>query len=183
MPGSPQLGAMTARPYRLALVSNASPGAVIAQLREDDRPGALWGDWFGGGVLIFHRPLEVQEPVNASEGFGYLDELPRLADSGSVVRSGMVGGGWLACFGYDPKTTTLAFYDSLLRWQPDSGWSFESLGLSGRERENASALQSLDGAAGICAGCTDRAHCRSDRLASRLMLNPLEMAISLLSKT
>jgi para-aminobenzoate synthetase/4-amino-4-deoxychorismate lyase len=139
--GSPQLGAMTARPYRLALVSNASPGAVIAQLREDDRPAALWGDWFGGGVLIFHRPLAVQEPVDASEGFGYLEELPRLADSGSGVGSGIVGGGWLACFGYDPRTTTLAFYDSLLRWQPESGWSFESLGLGERGLENASALQ------------------------------------------
>ena len=132
---------MTARPYRQALGSNASPGAVIAQLREDDRPGALWGDWFGGGVLIFHRPLEVQEPANAPDGFGYLDGLPRLAHPGSVVGSGIVGGGWLACFGYDRETTTLAFYDSLLRWQPDSGWSFESLGLSGRERENESALR------------------------------------------
>jgi para-aminobenzoate synthetase / 4-amino-4-deoxychorismate lyase len=141
VPGSPQLGAMPARPYRLALASNASPAAVIAQLREDDRPGALWGDWFGGGVLIFHRPLRVQEPVAAPEGFGYLDEQPRLARSGPVVGPGIVGGGWLACFGYDPKTTTLAFYDSLLRWQRDSGWSFESLGLSGRELENASALQ------------------------------------------
>jgi para-aminobenzoate synthetase / 4-amino-4-deoxychorismate lyase len=141
VPGSSQLGAMTARPYRLALVSNASPGAVIAQLREDDRPGALWGDWFGGGVMIFHRPLGLQEPVDASEGFGYLDELPRLASSGSGVGSGIVGGGWLACFGYDPRTTTLAFYDCLLRWQPETGWSFESLGLSGRELENAAALQ------------------------------------------
>jgi para-aminobenzoate synthetase/4-amino-4-deoxychorismate lyase len=125
----------------LALGSNASPAAVIAQLREEDRPGALWGDWFGGGVLIFHRPLRVEEPVDASEGFGCLDEQPRLARSEAAMGSGAVGGGWLACFGYDPKTTTLAFYDSLLRWQPDKGWSFESLGLSGREPENAAALQ------------------------------------------
>jgi anthranilate/para-aminobenzoate synthase component I/branched-subunit amino acid aminotransferase/4-amino-4-deoxychorismate lyase len=83
----------------------------------------------------------VQEPVEASEGFGYLDEQPTLARSGSEIGSRIVGGGWLACFGYDPKTTTLAFYDSLLRWQRDSGWSFESLGLSGRELDNASALQ------------------------------------------
>ena len=54
--------------------------------------------------------------------------------SRAEVGSGIVGGGWLACFGYDPKTTTLAFYDSLLRWQRDDGWSFESLGLRGRER-------------------------------------------------
>ena len=141
MPNPSQLGTIAARPYRLALGSSASPTAVIAQLREEDRPGALWGDWFGGGVLILRRPLRVEEPVDASEGFGCLDEQPRLAGSEAEIGSGTVGGGWLACFGYDPKTTTLAFYDSLLRWQPDEGWSFESLGLSGREPENAAALQ------------------------------------------
>ena len=141
MPDSLQLGAMAARPYRQALDSSVSPGAVIAQLREDDRPGGLWGDWFGGGVLIFHRPLRVEEPVVAFEGFECLDEQPAVMHSGSGVGSGIVGGGWLACFGYDPKTTTLAFYDSLLRWQRDTGWSFESLGLSGRELANAAALQ------------------------------------------
>ena len=70
--------------------------------------------------------------------------------------SGIVGGGWLACFGYDPKTTTLAFYDSLLRWQRDSGWSFESLGLSGREPENCGSAAALDGDVGSRAGCTDQ---------------------------
>jgi para-aminobenzoate synthetase / 4-amino-4-deoxychorismate lyase len=139
VPGPLELGATTARPYRLPLTSNASPAAVIAQLREDDRPGALWGHWFGGGLLIFRRPLWVEEPVDAFDGFGYLDEQP--TPSGSELASGMVGGGWLACFGYDPKTTTLGFYDSLLRWRRDGGWSFESLGLSGREVENSAALQ------------------------------------------
>jgi para-aminobenzoate synthetase/4-amino-4-deoxychorismate lyase len=139
MPGPLELGATTARPYRLPLPSNASPAAVIAQLREDDRPGALWGDWFGGGLLIFRRPLRVEEPVDATDGFGYLEEQP--TPSGFELASGLVGGGWLACLGYDPKTTTLGFYDSLLRWRGDSGWSFESLGLSGREVENAAALQ------------------------------------------
>ena len=140
MPGPLELGAMTARPYRLPLLSNASPGAVLAQLREGDRPGALWGDWFDGGLLIFRRPLQVEEPVAASEGFIRVDEQPQL-ESGAEVGSGIVGGGWLACFGYDPKTTTLAFYDSLLRWQRDDGWSFESLGLRGRELETSAALQ------------------------------------------
>jgi para-aminobenzoate synthetase/4-amino-4-deoxychorismate lyase len=138
---SPQLAAMTARPYRRPLDSNASPAAVIAQLREEDRPGALWGDWFGGGMLIFQRPLRVEEPVDAAEGFSWLDDQPAIVRSGSEMGSGTVGGGWLACFGYDPKTTTLAFYDSLLRWQRDTGWSFESLGLSGREPEDEAALQ------------------------------------------
>jgi para-aminobenzoate synthetase / 4-amino-4-deoxychorismate lyase len=154
VPNSAQLGAMPAHPYRLALGSNASPAAVIAQLREEDRPGALWGEWFGGGVLIFQRPFRVEEPVDASEGFGCLDEQPRLADAGAGV--GIVGGGWLVCFGYDPKTTTLAFYDSLLRWQRDSGWSFESLGLSGREPDNAAALQRWRALLEMPAGPTTR---------------------------
>ena len=75
----------------------------------------------------------------ASDGFAYLDEQPRLSEGES--ESGLVGGGWLACFGYDPKTTTMAFYDSLLRWQEDSGWRFESLGIEGREHANAAALE------------------------------------------
>ena len=134
-----QLGELTARPYRRDLASDASPVAVLAQLPEDDHPGALWGDWFGGGIVIFRRPLRVIEPAQASDGFGYLDEQPGLSEGES--KSGLVGGGWLACFGYEPKTTTMAFYDSLLRWQEDSGWRFESLGIDGREHANAAALE------------------------------------------
>lgn len=137
--GPPQLGAMTARPYRLALDSDAAPAAVIAKLDDDDRPGALWGDWFNGGLLIFLRPLRVEQPVDASRGFDYLDEQPRLASR--EPESGVVGGGWLACLGYDSEITTLAFYDSLLRWQPETGWCFESLGLVGRERADRVAVE------------------------------------------
>jgi para-aminobenzoate synthetase / 4-amino-4-deoxychorismate lyase len=135
----PKLGTMTARPYRIALAADAAPAAVIAQLVTDDRPAALWGNWFGGGLLIFRRPLRVTEPLNAADGFGFLDEQPRLGGSEAVP--GTVGGGWLGCFGYHPKTTTLAFYDSLLRWQPDSGWCFESLGLVGREADDVAAVE------------------------------------------
>jgi para-aminobenzoate synthetase / 4-amino-4-deoxychorismate lyase len=139
VPGPAQLGALTARPYRLELASDASSVAVIAQLPEDDHPGALWGGWFGGGMAIFSRPWRVVEPAEASDGFAYLDEQPSLSDSG--VASDLVGGGWLACFGYDPQTTSLAFYDSLLRWQQDSGWCFESLGIEGREQANVAAFE------------------------------------------
>ena len=139
VPGPPRLGAMTGRPYRLALSSDAAPAAVIAQLTEDDHPGALWGEWFGGGLLIFRQPLRVEEPVDAADGFDYFDEQPTM--SGFEPRVDLVGGGWLGCLGYGPRTTSLAFYGSLLRWQPDSGWCFESLGLIGREREDAAALE------------------------------------------
>jgi para-aminobenzoate synthetase / 4-amino-4-deoxychorismate lyase len=137
-PGAARLDEATARPYRLSISSNASPAAVVAQLSDDDHPGALWGDWFGGGLLIFRRPLRVEEPANAEGGFGYLDEQPEL--SGLLPETGVVGGGWLSCLGYDPQTTSLAFYDSLLRWAPDRGWCFESLGLIGREPDDAAAL-------------------------------------------
>jgi len=137
--GPAQLGELTARPYRHELASDASPVAVLAQLPEDDQPGALWGDWFGGGMMIFRRPLRVTEPAQALDGFAYLNEQPRRSEGES--ESGLVGGGWLACFGYDPKTTAMAFYDSLLRWQEDSGWRFESLGIEGREQANAAALE------------------------------------------
>jgi para-aminobenzoate synthetase / 4-amino-4-deoxychorismate lyase len=135
VPRSANLGAMAAQPYWLALASHAAPAAVIAQLSVNDHPGALWGDWFGGGLLILRHPLRVIEPVEAADGFGYLDELPTVI--GADPRSQIVGGGWLACFGYDSGTTTLAFYDSVLRWRPDSGWCFESLGLAGREQDEA----------------------------------------------
>jgi len=139
VPGPAQLGDLTARPYRHELASDALPVAVLAQLPEDDHPGALWGDWFGGGVVIFRHPLRVVEPAEASEGFAYLDEQPKLPEVESA--SGVVGGGWLACFGYDRETTTMAFYDCLLRWQQDTGWCFESLGIEGREHANAAALE------------------------------------------
>ncbi len=51
-----------------------------------------------------------------------------------------MGGGWLVALGYAPGATTIAFYDSLLRWHPAEGWSFESLGLRGREAADATAL-------------------------------------------
>ncbi|HEX7212187.1 MAG TPA: chorismate-binding protein [Propionibacteriaceae bacterium] len=139
VPGPAQLGELTARPYRLELASDASPVAVLAALPEDDHPGALWGDWFGGGVVILRHPLRVVEPAEASDGFAYLDEQPKLSEVESAPD--LVGGGWLACFGYDPKTTTMAFYDCLLRWQQDSGWCFESLGIEGREHANTATLE------------------------------------------
>ena len=86
VPGPPQLGAMTARPYRVPLASDASPAAVIAQLSEEDHPGALWGDWFDGGLLIFRLPLRVAEPLNATDGFECLDDQPLVIESELTIR-------------------------------------------------------------------------------------------------
>jgi para-aminobenzoate synthetase/4-amino-4-deoxychorismate lyase len=124
------------RPYRVPVDSDASPASVIAGLVPDDHLGALWGDWFGGGVLLFRTPLRRAEPVRASDGFAVLDEQPALGQTDADL----VGGGWLVALGYASGATTLAFYDSLLRWRPNEGWSFESLGLRGRESADAAAL-------------------------------------------
>jgi anthranilate/para-aminobenzoate synthase component I len=35
----------------------------------------------------------------------------------------------------------MGFYDCLLRWQQDSEWCFESLGIEGREHANTAALE------------------------------------------
>ena len=86
VPGPPQLGAMTARPYRVPLASDASPAAVVAQLREEDHPGALWGDWFDGGLLIFRRPLRVAEPLNAADGFECLDDQPLVTSDQRIAQ-------------------------------------------------------------------------------------------------
>jgi len=136
---SPSLHQGPARPYRVPLISNAPPESVIAGLPSTDQPGVLWGDWFGGGVFIMVRPLVEHTPGSADEGFAALDEQPTIADRPPRFPD-LVGGGWLACLGYAPGTTGLAFYDSLLRWRPAEGWSFESLGLAGRDAANTAAL-------------------------------------------
>jgi para-aminobenzoate synthetase/4-amino-4-deoxychorismate lyase len=131
-----RLSEWSGRPYRVPVAAGARPAAVIAGLVPGDHPGALWGDWFGGGALLFRAPLRRHEPALAADGFEQLVEQPALADSGGDL----VGGGWLVALGYAPGATTIAFYDSLLRWHPVEGWSFESLGLRGREAADATAL-------------------------------------------
>ena len=124
------------RPYRVPLDGDAPPEALIAGLDSADRPGALWGSWFGGGACVFRRPVRAYAPEHAEQAFAALDEQPDLAD----VPDGVVGGGWLAAHGYGPGATALAYYDSLLRWQDDTGWTFEALGLPGRQDADAAAL-------------------------------------------
>ena len=132
----PRLTGWTGRPYRVPLAAVAQPEAVIAGLAPADHPGALWGDWFGGGTLLFRAPLRRHEPQRATEGLAELVDQPSLAGADADL----VGGGWLVALGYAPDATTFAFYDSLLRWRPAEGWSFESLGLRGREAADAAAL-------------------------------------------
>ena len=125
-----------ARPYRVPLSSDALPAAVVATLDPADRPGVLWGDWFGGGVVVVRRPLHRHETPTAAEASALLDEQPVLAE----MPADLVGGGWLTVLGYSPGSTIAAYHDSLLRWDEVQGWRFESLGLVGREAADAEAL-------------------------------------------
>lgn len=125
------------QPYAVPIASSAHPADVIAQLGTADRPGVLWGNWFGGGVLIFQGPVRTVAVDAARSAFAHLDELPPLTEP---APGGLVGGGWLTCLGYTDGHSSLAFYDSLLRWQPDRGWTYESLGLPDRTEADRSAL-------------------------------------------
>jgi len=131
-------GHRTSQPYAVPIASSAIPEDVVAQLATADRPGVLWGSWFGGGVLMFQGPLRTVAVAAAKSAFAHLDELPVVSAEWS--RGGLVGGGWLTCLGYTDGNSSLAFYDSLLRWQPHRGWSYESLGLSGRADADRTAL-------------------------------------------
>ena len=137
MTGDPlDLRVRTARPSTVGLDSRCTPERLVARLRAVDQPAVLSGRWFGGGTLVLRRPLLIRTPGNAADGFDDLTAMPQVAGAAPDV----VGGGWVAGLGFGPGTTSLAFYDSLLRWRPSAGWTFETLGLSGREDAVAEAL-------------------------------------------
>ncbi len=136
----PDLAGWPGRPYRVPIAVESQPEAVITGLvskdQPDNQPGVLWGDWFGGGLLLFRAPLRHHEPRDAPDGFAELADQPELPAS----VDDLVGGGWLVVLGYTSGSSAIAFYDSLLRWRPAEGWSFESLGLRGREAADQRAL-------------------------------------------
>lgn len=124
------------RPYAVDLGAGPEPGTVIARLDSGTPVAALWGEWFGGGALLLLNPLCWLGFEHAEDAFEQLDQQPNVSD----VAQGVLGGGWLACLGYSAGTTWLGFFDHLLRWRSDTGWTFETLGLPGREREIERAL-------------------------------------------
>jgi len=124
------------QPFRVPLESATTPEMIIAGLDPGDHPAVLWGHWFGGGVLVMVEPMITISVDDASAAFAYLDRQPEVGAGFDGI-----GGGWLACLGYSPGHASLAFYDALLRWTPADGWSFESLGLVGREAATREALR------------------------------------------
>ena len=129
-----------AHPSAIPLGTGPDPAALIAQLSPDDHPAALWGRWFGGGVVVMRSPLRTRTAATVADVLPVIDDQPFIADGVATRSAAIIGGGWLSCLGFTPGASAACFYDSLLRWQPTIGWSFETLGLAGREEDVSSEL-------------------------------------------
>jgi para-aminobenzoate synthetase / 4-amino-4-deoxychorismate lyase len=123
--------------FRRPLASSLGPEEALLWLRDDDRPFALCGDWFGGLTVLGSAPVRVADP--GSDPFWLLDQQRELP-AGDVS----VGGGWVGWFGYGlgawieelpppppaPRRRppfSLAFYDHVVVFDGERWW-FEGLG-------------------------------------------------------
>ncbi len=123
---------------RVALESDLTALDVLRLLRGDERPFALVGSWAGGGAVIGSEPVAVA--AEDDDPFVLLDRLPHVEGH----EPGEVGGGWFGYLGYSlgarlerlppapPRRVSLppfalAYYDHVLRRDPDGRWWFESL--------------------------------------------------------
>jgi para-aminobenzoate synthetase / 4-amino-4-deoxychorismate lyase len=154
-----------ARLVRVPLAGEPAPADGALLVRDDDRPFALVGDWAGGGALVGSEPLRV---ASADEDpFALLDQQPEVeADSSDAV-----GGGWFGYLGYSLGATlesvppapprpaplpsfALAFYDHLLRCDPEGRWWFEALWSDERDAALRERLDVLT--ARVAAGVRER---------------------------
>ena len=104
------------------------------------RPMVLWGTWLDSEVLIGVDPVVELGDLDADQCCEALSVLPQPNIGSADIGFEGIGGGWVTVLGYDPDTSWLAFYDSLLRRRTDGTWVFESLGLPGREQAVAAHL-------------------------------------------
>ena len=84
--------------------------------------------------MVLRSPLRTRDSGNGDRRSG--GNRRPTARGGRRCREvpvAIIGGGWLSCLGFTPGVSAACFYDSLLRWQPTSGWTFETLGLAGRD--------------------------------------------------
>ena len=143
----------SARLVRIELEGGASAAEGALLVRGDRHPFALAGDWAGGGALAGSEPLAVAGPDN--DPFDLLDRQPEVDASEPGV-----GGGWFGYLGYNlgarlepvppppPRHVplpdfALAFYDHLLRLDPDGRWWFEALWTDERADELSARLELL----------------------------------------
>jgi para-aminobenzoate synthetase / 4-amino-4-deoxychorismate lyase len=135
-----RLAERDAHPSAIPLGAGPDPAALIAQLSPDDHPAVLWGRWFGGGVVVMRSPLRTRTAATVTDVLSVIDDQPLVADGVAGRSTAVIGGGWLSCLGFTSGVSAACFYDSLLRWQPTNGWSFETLGLAGREDDVSTEL-------------------------------------------
>ena len=134
---------------------------ALRALRGDDRPFALIGMWAGGGAVLGSEPVRLAEaggrvvgrPGLAAGRSGMPDAavLDRVDDVPAVHADvpGAVGGGWVGYLGFELRHAVepgnaapprpvplpdgaLAFYDHVLRLDPEGRWWFEALWTPGR---------------------------------------------------
>jgi anthranilate/para-aminobenzoate synthase component I len=124
-------------------------------------PFALTGAWAGGGAIVSSEPLTVVGPAEVGDGdpFAVLDRLPSVTGA-DAAPSTAVGGGWFGWLGYRlaaavervPLTSVrpvpmpelhLAYYDHVLRLDPDGRWWFEALATDDRRAELRRRLREL----------------------------------------
>jgi para-aminobenzoate synthetase / 4-amino-4-deoxychorismate lyase len=135
------------RLVRVALRCRLSPTQVLSALGDEPLPFALVGHWAGGGAIVGSDPIRVAR--DADDPFAVIDEQPSLAGDDEPAPDGAVGGGWFGWLGYRlaarveriPLTAYrpvplpdfhLAYYDNVLRLDPDGRWWFEALAADAR---------------------------------------------------
>jgi para-aminobenzoate synthetase/4-amino-4-deoxychorismate lyase len=123
------------QPFRVHLGRGPDPATLVAGLLVHDHPAVLWGEWFDDRVIIGIRPERFVSDAGTSEAIALLAEQPSIR-----VPDGLIGGGWIGVIGYDDGASMLGWYDSLLCWSANQGWSFEALGLQGRQEAYAQGL-------------------------------------------
>jgi para-aminobenzoate synthetase/4-amino-4-deoxychorismate lyase len=130
------------RAVRVALSGDVPAEHAGLLVRDDVRPFALVGRWAGAAALAGGGPMRVADPER-EDPFALLDDLPPLSGE---LPAGFVGGGWFGALGYGLgrrletlgppppapagerlPAAMLAFYDHLLRCDPDGQWWFEAL--------------------------------------------------------
>jgi para-aminobenzoate synthetase/4-amino-4-deoxychorismate lyase len=134
---------------------------AVRAIAAERLPFALTGAWAGGGAIIGSEPLSVvrRADLPGSDPFAVLDRLPRVAGAEAAPATA-VGGGWFGWLGYRlaaavervPLTPLrpvpmpelhFAYYDNVLRLDPDGRWWFEALATADRRDDLRKRLRSL----------------------------------------